>query len=54
MVSQYYDNIWVYTKDVTRKFDSDNRLEYGISKDLIDIAIKDFGVKLYSNNFISR
>ena len=51
MVSQYYDNIWVYTKDVTRKFDSDNRLEYGISKDLIDIAIKDFGVKLYSNNF---
>ncbi len=53
MVSQYYDNVWTYTKDITKKFNGDNRLEYGISKDLIDIAIKDFGIKLYSNNFDS-
>ncbi len=51
MVSQYYDNIWVYTKDISNKFDADNRLEYGISKDLVADAIKDFGVKLYSSNF---
>jgi len=51
MVGQHYDNIWVYTKDITNKFDADNRLNYGISKDLVADAIKDFGVKLYSNNF---
>ena len=51
MVAQQYDNTWIYTKDITKKFDGDNRLEHGISKDLIDVAIKDFGVKLYSNNF---
>ena len=51
MVGQHYDNIWLYTKDITNKFDADNRLEYGISKDLVAEAIKDFGVKLYSNGF---
>ena len=51
MVGQYYDNIWVYTKDVSNKFDADNRLDYGISKDLVADAIKDFGLKLYANNF---
>ena len=51
MVGQYYDNVWVYTKDVTNKFNADNRLDYGISKDLVADAIKDFAVKLYSSNF---
>ena len=51
MVAQYYDNVWVYTKDVSNKFDADNRLEYGIAKDLVADAIRDFGVKLYSSNF---
>ena len=51
MVAQQYDNTWLYTKDLTNKFNTDNRLEYGISKDLVADAIKDFGVKLYSNNF---
>ena len=51
MVGQYYDNVWVYTKDLTNKFNTDNRLDYGISKDLVADAIRDFAVKLYSNNF---
>lgn len=51
MLGQHYDSIWVYTKDITNKFSADNRLDYGISKDLVADAIKDFGVKLYSNNF---
>ena len=51
MVGQHFDNIWIYTKDVVNKFDADNRLDYGISKDLVADAIKEFGVKLYSNNF---
>ncbi len=51
MVGQHYDNLWLYTKNLTSKFDADNRLDYGISKDLVADAIRDFGIKLYSNNF---
>jgi hypothetical protein len=51
MVGQHYDNIWLYTKNLTTKFDADNRLDYGIAKDMVADAIRDFGVKLYSNNF---
>jgi hypothetical protein len=51
MVGQHYDNVWLYSKDITNKFNTDNRLDYGISKDLVADAIRDFGVKLYSNNF---
>ncbi len=35
MVGQFYDNIWIYYKDVTQKYNADNRLEYGISKDIV-------------------
>ena len=51
MVAQYYDNIWIYIKDITKKYDNDNRLDFGVSKDLVADAIRDFGVKLYQNNF---
>ena len=51
MVGQNYDSVWVYLKDVTNKFDADNRLNYGISKDLIAQAIRDLGVNIYQNNF---
>ena len=40
----------LYTKDVTQKYNADNRLDFGVSKDLVADAIKDFGVKLYQNN----
>ena len=51
MVGQHFDNIWVYTKDLSNRFDADNRLTYGISKDLVADAIKSMGVSLYQNNF---
>ena len=51
MVAQHYDNVWIYVQDVTNKFDADNRLDFGISKDLVADAIRDFGINLYSNNF---
>ena len=51
MMGQHYDNIWIYIKDVSKKFNADNRLQYGISKDLVAQAIRDFNVKLYANNF---
>jgi len=54
MVAQYYDNIWLYTKDITEKYNADNRLDFGVSKELVADAIKDFGVKLYQNNFSNK
>lgn len=51
MIGQFYDNIWVYYKDVTEKYNADNRLDYGVSKDIVADAIREFGIKLYQNNF---
>lgn len=50
MIGQHFDNIWIYSKAVTDKFDADNRLEFGISKDLVRDAIENFGIQLYNNN----
>ena len=50
MLSQHFDNLWIYSKAVTDKYDADNRLDKGISKDLIQDALKNFGLKLYTSN----
>lgn len=50
MVGQHFDNLWIYSKAVTDKYTADNRLNEGISKDLIEDALRNFGVKLYSSN----
>lgn len=50
MLGQHFDNLWIYTKAVTDKYDNDNRLDSGISKDLVQDALKNFGVKLYTSN----
>jgi hypothetical protein len=54
MIGQFYDNIWVYYKDVSNRYNGDNRLEYGISKDLVADALRSFGLKIYQNNFSSN
>jgi hypothetical protein len=54
MIGQNFDNVWLYLKDITNKFDNDNRLNYGISKDIVAQAIRDLGVKIYQNNFSSN
>ena len=50
MIGQHFDNLWIYSKAVTDKFDADNRLDFGISKDLVRDAIENFGIKVYNNN----
>jgi hypothetical protein len=51
MVGQNFDSVWVYIKDVTNKFNADNRLNYGVSKNLVADILRDLGVKIYQNNF---
>lgn len=50
MIGQHFDNLWLYAKAVTDKYDADNRLGKGISKDLVGEALRNFGVKLYTSN----
>lgn len=50
MVAQHFDNIWIYTNQISEKYDADNRLDRGASKDLIEELLKNFGVKLYTSN----
>ena len=54
MIGQFFDNIFVYLQNVTTKFDADNRLTYGVSKDLVADILRDLGVKIYQNNFSSN
>ena len=51
MIGQHFDNLWVYTRAMTDKYDADNRIDIGVSRDLIRDVLKSFGVKLYSSNF---
>ena len=49
MLGQHFDNLWVYTKAVTDKYDNDNRLDFGISKDLVRETLQSFGTKIYNS-----
>lgn len=48
MLAQHFDNIWIYAKAITDKYDGDNRLDKGISKDIVAEALRNVGVKLYT------
>ena len=50
MLGQHYDYMWTYTKAITDIHNADNRLNYGISKDLVGSALTSFGIKLYTNS----
>jgi hypothetical protein len=50
MLGQHYDYIWTYIKDITDLQVADNRVDYGISKDLVADTLRNFGIKLYTNS----
>lgn len=49
MLGQHFDNLWIYTKAITDKYNADNRGNIGISKDLVKEAIRSLGVKIYNS-----
>jgi hypothetical protein len=54
MVGQLFDEVFVYLQGITDKADNDNRLNYGVSKDLVADVLRDLGIKIYQNNFSSN
>jgi hypothetical protein len=54
MIAHFYDeNAWVYIKDITNKWNNDNRINAGISPDLIAQQLRDLGFTIYENQFSS-
>lgn len=50
MVGHQFDEEWMYAKAVSTRFDGDNRLDFGISKDLVQDALRSFGIELQTTN----
>ena len=53
MIGQHFDIIYSYVNIITERYNGDNRLDFGISKDLVADALRGAGLKLYQNNFSS-
>ena len=54
MIGQYFDNIWIYYKDITNRYNASNNPYEGISLDLVSDALKGFGIELYTNTNLSN
>jgi hypothetical protein len=50
-IGQMFDQIWLYTKAIENRQDSDNSLGGGISVDLVADALRSYGVTLYESSF---
>jgi len=53
MVGQHFDNIWIYYKDISNRYDATNNPETGISLDVVSDALRNFGIQLYTNTNVS-
>jgi hypothetical protein len=53
MIGQHFDNIWIYYKDVTNRFQATNNPSTGISLDLVADALIGLGSTLYTNSNLS-
>ena len=53
MIGQHFDNIWIYAKGITNRYNAQNNINKGVSKDEIADALKSLGIKLYTNTNIS-
>lgn len=53
MIGQHFDNIWIYIKDITNRYNAENSLDKGISRDEVADALRSLGIKLYTNTNIS-
>jgi hypothetical protein len=50
MLGQHFDNLYAYYKDITTRYQAENSLELGISKDVVADALKGLGIDLYTNS----
>lgn len=53
MMGQHFDNVWVYYKDVTNRFNATNDPNTGISMDIVSDALRGMGMQLYTNTNVA-
>ena len=53
MIGQHFDNIWIYYKDLSTRYDATNNPDTGISLDVVSDALRGFGIQLYTNSNVS-
>lgn len=53
MMGQHFDNVWIYYKDVTNRFNATNDPSTGISIDMVSDALRGMGIELYTNTNVS-
>jgi hypothetical protein len=53
MIGQHFDNIWIYYKDLSNRFNATNNPDTGISLDVVSDALRGFGIQLYTNSNVS-
>lgn len=49
MLGQHFDNVWIYGKAVTDKYDADNRINFGVSREIVGELLKNFGVNIFNS-----
>jgi hypothetical protein len=49
MIGEHFDTLWLYANSVSERYNGDNRLNVGISRDLVADALRGFGIKLYDS-----
>jgi hypothetical protein len=54
MIGQLFDEVWLYTQNITDKLDSNSNLNVGVSPDLVHDVLTSLGVKLYGSNFTNQ
>ena len=53
MIGQHFDNIWIYYKDISNRYNATNNPDTGISLDVVGDALKGLGTQLYTNSNVS-
>lgn len=53
MVGQHFDNVWIYYKDVSNRYNAANNPQKGISIDQVADALRGMGMEIYTNSTIS-
>lgn len=53
MIGQHFDNIWLYYKDLSNRYNATNNPDTGISLDVVADALRGFGIQLYTNSNVS-
>lgn len=54
MIGHSFDDIWVYIRNIKDLYKGDNRINFGISKELLTELLNNFGLKLYNGNFSTQ